>query len=46
LREAAMLITAAEAGAGPVRPVGSTCRVCAWADCPARREPSILSLAS
>lgn len=46
LREAAMLITAAEAGAGPVRQVGSTCRVCARADCPARREPSILSLAS
>lgn len=42
LREAAMLILP-DAGSGPVRPVGSSCRVCAQPDCPARREPSILA---
>ncbi|MDQ2066771.1 short-chain fatty acyl-CoA regulator family protein [Xinfangfangia sp. CPCC 101601] len=42
LREAAMLIlpvTGTEAG--PALGVGSTCRICPRADCPARREPSI-----
>ncbi|MBA4324971.1 MAG: XRE family transcriptional regulator [Rhodobacter sp.] len=42
LREAAMLILPDD-GAGPVLPVGSSCRVCARGDCPARREPSILA---
>lgn len=42
LREAAMLILPDE-GAGPVLAVGSSCRVCARGDCPARREPSIIA---
>lgn len=47
LREAAMLIVPDKAGpAAPGGPaplaVGSTCRICAAAACPARREPSIL----
>ena len=42
LREAAMLILPDE-GTGPVQRIGSSCRVCARADCPARREPSILA---
>lgn len=42
LREAAMLILPDD-GTGPVLQVGSNCRVCARGDCPARREPSILS---
>jgi transcriptional regulator with XRE-family HTH domain len=42
LREAAMLILPDDA-AGPVLPIGSSCRVCPRAVCPARREPSILS---
>ncbi len=42
LRESAMLILPDD-GAGPVLMVGSSCRVCARGDCPARREPSILS---
>lgn len=42
LREAAMLILPDD-GAGPVMRVGSSCRVCARGDCPARREPSILA---
>jgi transcriptional regulator with XRE-family HTH domain len=42
LREAAMLILPDD-GAGPVLTVGSSCRVCARGDCPARREPSILA---
>ena len=42
LREAAMLIVPDEA-AGPGLRVGSSCRVCARGDCPARREPSILA---
>jgi hypothetical protein len=44
LRAAAMLILP-EPGLRPGRPalaVGSTCRICARASCPARREPSIL----
>jgi transcriptional regulator with XRE-family HTH domain len=44
LREAAMLILPDD-GAGPVLPIGSSCRVCPRAVCPARREPSILSAA-
>ena len=42
LREAAMLILPDE-GAGPASRIGSSCRVCARGDCPARREPSILA---
>jgi transcriptional regulator with XRE-family HTH domain len=42
LREAAMLILP-DAGTGAVQRVGSSCRVCARGDCPARREPSILA---
>lgn len=42
LREAAMMILPDE-GAGPVTRIGSSCRVCARGDCPARREPSILA---
>lgn len=42
LREAAMLILPDD-GAGPAIVVGSSCRVCARGDCPARREPSILA---
>lgn len=42
LREAAMLILPDD-GAGPVTRIGSSCRVCARGDCPARREPSILA---
>lgn len=45
LRTAAMLILPAESGTGAPLPVGSSCRVCARVECPARREPSILSLA-
>lgn len=49
LREAAMLILPGGSGAaveaGPALAIGSTCRVCARPDCPARREPSILSAA-
>lgn len=41
LREAAMLILPDD-GEGPVRPIGSSCRVCVRGACPARREPSIL----
>lgn len=32
-----------DAAQDPGQPVGSSCRVCPRADCPARREPSILS---
>lgn len=49
--EASMLLTPANPrtlgkavpGAGAVLPVGSNCRICLRADCPARREPSIIS---
>ncbi|MGL6211454.1 MAG: helix-turn-helix domain-containing protein, partial [Paracoccaceae bacterium] len=40
LREAAMLILPA---VGDGVPVGSTCRICPRAGCPARREPSIMA---
>jgi len=43
LREAAMLILPEASGLGEALPIGSSCRVCARATCPARREPSILS---
>lgn len=44
LREAAMLVTPAPNGQPGARilPIGTTCRVCARKDCPARREPSIM----
>jgi transcriptional regulator with XRE-family HTH domain len=42
LRLATSLILPDE-GTGPVLRVGSSCRVCARGDCPARREPSILA---
>lgn len=42
LREAAMLLQSEPAGAEVALEVGSTCRICPRADCPARREPSIL----
>jgi transcriptional regulator with XRE-family HTH domain len=45
LREAGMLILAAEPEAVATLPIGSSCRVCPRGDCPARREPSILSAA-
>lgn len=47
--EAAMLLTPATPAAlgradpGPPRPVGAACRVCPQPDCPARREPSIVT---
>jgi transcriptional regulator with XRE-family HTH domain len=43
LREAAMLILPVEPGGRADRQVGSACRVCPQAACPARREPAILS---
>lgn len=47
LREAAMLIAPLSADdQAAALPVGSTCRICAAMDCPARREPSILSEAA
>ena len=45
LREAAMLVTPLPGGGtatGHTLPIGMSCRVCARASCPARREPSIL----
>ncbi len=42
LREASMLILPDD-GTGPVLRIGSSCRVCAHGECPARREPSILA---
>ena len=38
-----MLLRPPVAGAAPERQVGTTCRICAMGDCPARREPSILA---
>jgi predicted transcriptional regulator/transcriptional regulator with XRE-family HTH domain len=47
LREAAMLIEHDLSPAtGPLPEVGSTCRICPASACPARRESSILTLAS
>jgi predicted transcriptional regulator/DNA-binding XRE family transcriptional regulator len=43
LREAAMLILPDHARTGEALAVGSTCRVCQRLQCPARREPSILT---
>lgn len=43
LREAAMLLLPVRSAAAEVSTVGSNCRVCPKAGCPARREPSILS---
>jgi predicted transcriptional regulator len=33
-----------DAGAGVPLPIGSSCRICPRAACPARREPSILAI--
>ncbi|MBC2835198.1 helix-turn-helix transcriptional regulator [Paragemmobacter straminiformis] len=49
LREAHMLVLPVDGGAAPTGPagplvVGSTCRICPKSGCPARREPSIVSL--
>jgi hypothetical protein len=41
LRQAMMLILPETDG--PVRAIGATCRICPRNDCPARREPAILS---
>ncbi|MCY1125662.1 helix-turn-helix domain-containing protein [Frigidibacter sp. RF13] len=41
--EAWMFLVPARAKTGAARAVGSSCRVCAEAICPARREPSIIS---
>lgn len=42
--EAGMLLLPAEAARGPAElPVGPTCRICPRGECPARREPSILT---
>lgn len=42
--EAGMLLLPADAARSPAElPVGATCRICPRADCPARREPSILT---
>lgn len=38
-----MLLRPPSAGGAPERNVGTTCRICPIADCPARREPSILA---
>lgn len=45
LREAGMLLLPLDTPqpAEPVLPVGSSCRICPRGQCPARREPSILS---
>jgi transcriptional regulator with XRE-family HTH domain len=43
LREAAMLILPELGRGGEALVIGSTCRICQRAACPARREPSILS---
>lgn len=42
VRQAGMLIAPLE-GDGPALALGGSCRICPRADCPARREPSILS---
>jgi transcriptional regulator with XRE-family HTH domain len=46
LREAAMLILPVDGTPAGRLAVGSSCRVCPRNDCPARREPSILSAAA
>ena len=43
LRAAAMLILPANPSDPIQEQVGSTCRICQRLDCPARREPSILT---
>jgi transcriptional regulator with XRE-family HTH domain len=43
LRRAAMLILPGVPGPGGALVVGSSCRICPSTDCPARREPTILS---
>ncbi|MBN2741885.1 MAG: DUF2083 domain-containing protein [Rhodobacteraceae bacterium] len=46
LREATMLILPApeEAASQPARAIGVSCRICPLAQCPGRREPSIVAL--
>ena len=43
LRDAAMLILPDDQPREAALPIGSSCRICPRGDCPARREPSILS---
>ncbi len=43
LRSAAMIILPDIARVGAAQPIGSTCRTCPRASCPARREPSIVT---
>ena len=43
LTRAHMLILPAAGSPGPATPIGPACRICVRGDCPARREPSILS---
>jgi predicted transcriptional regulator len=43
LREAAMLVLPDGQAQGRALVVGSSCRICPQSDCPARREPTILS---
>lgn len=43
LTRSVMLLIPVPAGGTPGLPVGATCRVCPQDNCPARREPSILS---
>jgi predicted transcriptional regulator len=43
LREAAMLVRPVGRAAAPATVVGSSCRICPRSDCPARREPTILT---
>lgn len=43
VRDAAMLIAPRKPEAGPALAVGSSCRICPRAACPARREPSIIA---
>ena len=43
LRMAAMLIIPDNGREGAAQPIGATCRTCPRTDCPARREPSIIT---
>jgi hypothetical protein len=41
--EAVMLVEPEVQGGGPAQKVGTSCRICPRAACPARREPSIMA---